>query len=183
MLTVNWLFVIWGSRKFLPLRFYRVVFTIPPWNWLSASAIGKPQNCSPPQNNSIPLVSDLRDSSDWRGIQNDYLRERKFRRSSNFLRQWKSACVSLRNFCSILRKETTLRGASALTDLITQHFFLWKNLHILRTPNFQKNTLVGQVWLFRSFPNNFEGSYKFVKEHTSVFWWWFTRKFLLRVLW
>ena len=56
-----------------------------------------------------------------------------------------------------------------MTDLITQHFFLWKNLHILRTPNFQKNTLVGQVWLFRSFPNNFEGSYKFVKEHTSVF--------------
>ena len=77
--------------------------------------------------------------------------------------------MSLRNFCSILRKETTLRGASALTDLITQHFFLWKNLHILRTPNIQKNTLVGQVWLFRSFPNNFEGSYKFVKEHTSVF--------------
>ena len=33
----------------------------------------------------------------------------------------------------------------------------------------KKNTLVGQVWLFRSFPNNYEGSYKFVKEHTSVF--------------
>ena len=42
------------------------------------------------------------------------------------------------NFGSVLRRGTTLRGASALTDLITQHFFLWKNLHILRTPNFQK---------------------------------------------
>ena len=159
MLTVKWLFVIWGSRKSLPLRLHRVVCTIPPWNWLSNSSI-----------NPTSLVIDLRYSSDWRGTQNDYFWERKSRRSSNFLRQWKSACVSLRNFCSILRKETTLRGASALTDLITQHFFLWKNLHILRTPNFQKNTLVGQVWLFRSFPNNYEVSCKFVKEHTSVFW-------------
>ena len=112
---------------------------------------------------------DLKYTLDWRGTQSDYFWGKNPSEAPTFSYRWKSACVSLRNFCSVLRRKATLRGASAMTDLITQHFFLWKNLHILRTPNFQKNTLVGQVWLFRSFPNNYEGSYKFVKEHTSVF--------------
>ena len=73
------------------------------------------------------------------------------------------------NFGSVLRRGTTLRGAAALTDFEhTALLFVEKPPHS-KNAKFPKNTLVGQVWLFRSFPNNYEVSCKFVKEHTSVF--------------
>ena len=55
------------------------------------------------------------------------------------------------NFGSVLRRGTTLRGASALTDFEHTALLFVENLHILRTSNTQKSVIRGSGLVFHEF--------------------------------
>ena len=55
------------------------------------------------------------------------------------------------NFGSVLRRGTTLRGASALTDFEHTALLFVKNLHILGTSNTQKSVIRGSSLVFQEF--------------------------------
>ena len=71
----------------------------------------------------------VRDSSDWRGIQNYYFWERKSKRSSKFLLQMKKRLFVFAAGSTLVRfyaGEQHLEARRPWPTLNTQHFFLWK---------------------------------------------------------
>ena len=87
----------------------------------------------------------VRDSSDWRGIQNYFFWEKIQAKFEVFAADEEApVCLCGRiNFGSVLRRGTTLRGASALTDFEHTALLFVKNLHILGTSNTQKSVIRG----------------------------------------
>ena len=71
----------------------------------------------------------VRDSSDWRGIQNYYFWERKSKRSSKFLLQMKKRLFVFAAGSTLVRfyaGEQHLEARRPWPTLNTQHFFWWK---------------------------------------------------------